>query len=383
MNINIFFYGSLLLYAAGIFISRLLVLYVIDKNNTTTAKWCSVSGKFNCNAVLTSPFSKLSKYIHLADIALAYYTTGLLLTVLSLINGYKNECLAVGFFPSTLLFAFTFFLLLYQSFIIKSWCKLCLLLTAIIWLQQLVEIIYVANIGSINEAIESDKFISFICNALFCVLISSTWLVLKPYILKAKETEQTRKQITKWKTNVHLFNTILKQQRFIETPTWSDDFVIGNAAAKLQLTTAFNPYCPACSYEYKMLKEILKLYPNHIGLTVKFRVITAIKSKHTEAVQYLLHEYFSQATENRINILEQWFDKHDLQVLKEKYGNINEQYKELMQKHEQWFNNAQITHTPTLFVNGYEFPQPFNLRDFKILIPKLIRSEKKQEQPVA
>jgi len=59
-----------------------------------------------------------------------------------------------------------------------------------------------------------------------------------------------------------------------------------------------------------------------------------------------LHEYFSQTEDNKINILEQWFEKHDLKQLKEKHGELNEPYNELMLKHEQWFTEAQITHTP-------------------------------------
>jgi len=110
---------------------------------------------------------------------------------------------------------------------------------------------------------------------LCCILISSAWIILKPYVLKAKEVEQTRKQITKWKTNTNLFNTLLKQQRFIDIFKWGDDFILGNPDATIQLTTAFNPYCPACSHEYRMLKEIIKLYPTNISVTVKFRVITA------------------------------------------------------------------------------------------------------------
>jgi len=109
MSNTILFYSSLLFCAAGVFISRLLVLHIIDKNNPVTEKWCKVNGKFNCNTVLTSSFSKIGKYTHLADIALVYYLTVLLLTILSFINGFKEIFLAIAFFPSIMLFAFTFF----------------------------------------------------------------------------------------------------------------------------------------------------------------------------------------------------------------------------------------------------------------------------------
>ena len=378
--LTLFILGFLFLAIFGVFLCKVIIFRLLKKSDPFAEYLCNTNENFNCDAVLESAFSKFGKNIHLGDIGLFYFSTQFLFLLLSIIND-QISVFTILLIPAVAAFITTLILLWYQWRVIKSWCKLCLLLTCIIWMQALLIFYYYfiqypyLSISYIDDLLSSKSIPSFL-TGIICLGIASIWFFIKPIILKANEVTNTRKQIMRWKNNPFLFGAVLKMQKKIETNLWSDDFVLGSEEATIKFMVAMNPYCPACAKEYKLLKNLLRVQHNNICIIIRFGVNLSKPSIGNQAVQHLVHSYHNTTSEKRDDILSDWYHSSNLNVLKSKYTDIDLGNFALLKKYEDWFKEAEIKHTPTLFLNGYEFPPPYRVTDMNILIPILLKNPK-------
>ena len=363
----------------GILICRLIILKGLKKTNAFINSLCSTKGNFNCDAVLESPLGRLSKYIHLGDVALVYFFAQFIFLVFAFINSLEKWDYVL-FIPATFAITATFILLLYQGLIIKSWCKLCLLLTTTIWTQWILCAVELYTkdsywISDYFDELSMNTGTTPFLNGFLFLLVTSAWFFIKPQIAKASEVETIKKQIDKWKTNVLFFNAVLQQQKKVQSNYWADDLILGNPNAEIRFIVALSPFCPACSRLFKQLNILLKTHFNEVSFAVRFAIKSNdIKNNKTQAALYLYHACMHANGEQRIRILENWFRRPNLILLKTRYKNINVQETPILQKYETWLQEYGITHVPVLFINGFEFPKPYMLNDLKFLIPHLLNN---------
>ena len=218
------------------------------------------------------------------------------------------------------------------------------------------------------EELFSDKSIPILFTGISCTAIASIWFFIKPSIIKAGEVDVARKQISSWKNNVQLFQTLLHQQKHIDTTIWDDDFVLGNREALIVMIVAMNPYCRTCGKEYEVLANLIKIHGNNLFIIIRFGADLSKPNLKNQAVQYLIHDYRQTPKELQVHVLSNWYTSSDLNHLKAKYPDIDLKDQSLLEKYEHWFKEVKIHYTPTLFLNGYQFPQPYNIADFKTLI---------------
>lgn len=361
----------------GILLCRLIILKQLKKKNFFLDNLCKTEGNFNCDAVLESPFSKLSKTIHLGDIGLFYFSAQFIFLLLSIINDL-NDCLRLLMIPVICSFLGTIVLLMYQWKVIKSWCKLCLLLTSVIWFQAISLFIYSFVINSNLASSYFDDLLSgqtlpTFFTGITCLSIASSWFFAKPIIMKANEVEKTRKQIIRWKNSIYLFWSVLKSQKKIDPQLWDDDFILGNKESPIKLIVALNPYCLACAREYKQLMDLLTMHHDSICIAIRFGVNLSKPGNKNLVVQYLIHSYFNTPNDMQAGILTDWFAKTQFKALQIKYPDIDLKEIGTLKRYEQWFKDTEIKYTPTIFLNGYEFQSPYTVSDLKKLVPKLVK----------
>jgi len=356
---------------AGIYTCSLIILHLQNRDSPVGAKLCSTDGKFNCDKVLRSNLGKISKNIHLADIGLAYFIFQSLFIIFESINGRMANCINVITFPCLFAFALTFFSFGYQAFLIRSWCKLCLIIAGIIWMQQLVLILGYAFRTDTHKdyfsqnAFRPDHLSSFLMLAA-TMAIASIWFFIKGLMATAGEAVTLKRKLYLFKKNANIFRAALKTQRTIDTTIWEDDFLLGSRNASTQLMVALDPYCPPCAREYKEILQLLQLFPDTILVVIRFHVSPNM-DKTTNAVRHLLQEYHSTPITRQPQILERWFST----LSPDKPETSNPAL--LLQKYQQWFEESKILHTPTFFINGHEFPKLYELSDLKMLMAKFLK----------
>ncbi|HLP48132.1 MAG TPA: vitamin K epoxide reductase family protein, partial [Candidatus Kapabacteria bacterium] len=144
----------------------------------------------NCHRVMDSPAARILG-IPMADLGILYFSGGFLVLFLSLLSGQLQSSLFTLGVLSVMLLPYTFFSIAYQAFVIHSWCRLCLMVQIISWIEF--ALFYFIVFAAPGEAGWAPQFPALFGFGTVLLL----WLVLRPifksYLLrKDKEVEVTR-----------------------------------------------------------------------------------------------------------------------------------------------------------------------------------------------
>lgn len=372
--------GYALLSLTGIIISAAIVGYASGVDNSISKSFCKV-GASDCQKVINSDFSRLLPNVHLPDIALAYFT-GLFLAQ-SFSSGVSFEVLTSLFIiPAGGAFLGTFMTLGYQAFK-GEWCKLCLILTAVIWMQAALIVLYLPSpfVLKIDNALLGQSLLAF--------ALGFGWILLKPFVTKSQKVDSQNITIRKWRQNPRWFQALLPLHKGIDQGIWSKEIFYGNPNGALQITLATGPYCQPCSVAHAQIEHIFGRYPEDIGIKIRF-VIKEAKPKDKEATMAVLNAYnqlvWHEPTDQPYfqnplsqQIIKDWFLHQDLKAFNKLYERQEEVHKEmesLLRQHIRWGQQFQIEQTPGFFVNGFEMPNPHTLADLNIFLDSYIEQLK-------
>jgi protein-disulfide isomerase len=372
---------SLLLVAtAGIFVSWMIVSRELGIDNKIADQVCGKEA--NCDSVINSKTIKLPFGIGWSDAGVIYFSF-LLLDILIFSFGENNSGLYnLLSILATCAIPVTFLSVYYQWRVIKKWCRLCLITVTLLWTQFFVllpHIISLTKNGFSNISLNNILLSSFL---LF--ITAAAWLCFKPLLKENKKLENENFAAKRFKQNTDVFVALLEKQRRIDTTPFNNDLQIGNPEARLQIIVACNPYCGPCAKAHETLNGLVER--NDIGLTVRFTIKTDNKEdKKLQAVEYIHQLVNEKETEYKRQVLHEWYKEMNLEKFKKNYQTIEQSSKtkinespfcnkvvKVLQEHEKWSNESKIIATPTIFINGYELPKQYNVKDLIGLIRGII-----------
>ena len=347
---------------AGLLVCVSIVLKTMGRDNAFVRQFCPAESESDCAEVLKH--GTLWKEVTLGDVGLMYFGAQLLFLLFAAGTGNVTAFFPALYVPAGLDFLLTFGLLAYQGFIIKQWCRLCLFVTAIIWVQAGLMGGHLQHLAAVST--------TSVITLLNCLLLSGTWLLIKPLVAKAEENKKIRDRFLKLKRIPSIFVTVLKQQRSVafNEPAQAR-IVLGNRDAPLQLLAVINPYCRACASEYPKIHQLLTKSADSIGVTIVFYVPGRFTAhKKTLAAQALTDAYFSDGDPVRQRrLFRDWFKIRKLRVWKSRWEPIVAHTDTgLLVRHETWCASNGIKFTPALFLNGYEVPDPYKIQDVSRMI---------------
>jgi hypothetical protein len=163
----------------------------------------------------------------------------------------------------------------------------------------------------------------------------------------------------------------------VDTTPFEHDFLIGKPDAPVKLTVAINLYCGPCKNELEKAKDLLAIYPGKVNLTLRL-----LKSGDKGESSGRLLKTWLGTLKQRNNglpdgqsLMDAWYEVMDKETFAS-FHPINGQQPEAevdryMQAHYNWVKKADITKTPTTFMNGYELPAAYRVKDLVPLIPGL------------
>ena len=362
--------GLLITTLAGCAIAVLIMQHELGISNELTEQLCSAGKHTDCDAVMHSKGSHLSKWLNWADAGIIYFASYSFLLVTLLYTGNA----AVIFLLAILSCAavpFTLFSLYYQWRIVKKWCTLCLLTVSVLWLQFffLLPVTLSLSKGDTWRLIAPSDllFTAFT----FCTISTAWLLLLNPAFKKNKDLRSKNFFLLRFKNNPDVFVTFLKQQRKADTTPFENDLQLGNPDAAVQIVIACNPYCSPCATAHKTLHELAEA--TDIGLTIRLSVKPEDnEDKRTIAGKYIMQVVNKMGTDFKRNVLHDWYALMDLEKFMKKYPLQKEtDIRQQLQAHEQWNKEAKIEFTPTLFINGYQLPRQYRTEDLKNLLKRM------------
>jgi len=249
---------------------------------------------------------------------------------------------------------------------------MCLIVIGIIWMQSGIVAFTALFFHSHFEIIYSSITVN-VLYFVFAFLIAATWFLVKRVVLKASEASKNNIELLQWKRNPKIFLSLLNRQKYVNVIHWDNDLIMGNPDAPVQLMAVCNPYCGPCAKTHKELTELIENYSEQVGLTVRFTVKANNKDdKRAIAVKYILTAYNKSKSSIEAHPVDVWFDKMNIDSFKKVYNfldnNKMEDWNNVLEQYEEWCNKADITYTPTIFLNGFELPKEYSVKSLQLLI---------------
>jgi uncharacterized membrane protein len=371
------FFLLMILSLGGLVITSLITLHNMGMDVAITEQLCSADGDNGCDKVLHSKAATILKGLGLSDAGLIYFMAlSIFLFLFTLSAGATLSLLIASVFGIGVLCSVLS--IFYQWLVLKSWCRLCLLVAGVTGLQFLV---LVGNMRLLTG--NSSGNILFILGVLLVsFLISSIiWYFGKQTITRSEDVLKKDINIAKWRRNPEVFLSLLSKQRKISGRKWENDIFLGDPNADVQIIVACSPYCFPCADAHKELSEILRLYKQAVGITIRLAIrSTAADDKRAIAAVHILDAYMNGSvahgadSSDREECIEDWFSLMDLALFKQKYPKTvdHEEHRPLLETHKKWGEEIKITHTPTIFIQGHELPKQYKVSDLKLLMTHII-----------
>lgn len=352
----------------GVAATILLLIYEIDKTNSFVKSICTAGKQTNCDAVLNSKAGKIFG-ISWAEAGFFYFAaTTLLLLWPGLSFAGKLPFIAIA---ATLAAAYIPFSIYYQYKVVKQWCPLCLAVQAILTVEFLWAItsFWVSQNYSLNSLLSSSLFPFPLGRIGWAVLLPLVfWYLLKPLLLSFKNAPIYNAAYKRLLYNPEIFNGLLQQQQAAPQGWQTLGIDIGNPSATNTIIKVCNPYCGPCAKAHPVLEEIVK-HNNDVKVKVIFTATNKETDRANKPVKHLLAIAAKQSLHQTEEALDTWYmaDKKDYEAFAAKYP-MNGELKQQEQKIElmkQWCDDAEITATPTIFVNGKRLPETYNINELK------------------
>ncbi len=342
----------------GMVVGGLLLWYEIDKHNPVLQKICSGSKKVNCNAVLNSKQATfLFDAFSWSEIGFAYFfgTSSFLL-----LRGFSFSALAITGWLSLLSLPFIISSLIYQGAILKQWCKLCIAIQGVLVL----EIVLVLFTNWYAKPLDISLLPAFIVMSVLPIL---SWKLLKPLLERSKESNFYKRNFLQLKNNPNVFTGLLQKSKKIQHPTDGMGIIFKNDIAKYSVIKVCNPYCGPCAEAHPILEELVE--KGVINLQILFASSTDSKDYKAKPVRHFLAIDSQGDKEQTQKALDDWYlaENKDYETFADKYpmnGELIQQMDKIKMMRD-WCTEEKITYTPTIFINGYELPKEYQIKDLK------------------
>lgn len=356
--LSAFAYSALLLCKhTGIIVSGLLLWYEIDKYNPTLQKICTAgSGKTNCNAILSSSKAKIFSWLSWSEVGFFYFAGGFLV-----LNLYPQSANIVAWLNVASL-PYIIFSLGYQKFIAKQWCPLCLAVQGLLFFE------FVFGYTGGFLTMPATAFIQIGLIFLFPVIF---WYFIKPHLLKEQENKTKKYELVRLKNNKEIFDALLSKQKQITHSTEGLGITLGNSNAANTLIKVCNPYCGPCAKAHPEIERLLEENKN-----LKVQIIFTATNKEGDSKALPVKHLLAIAEKNNEPVtkkaLDDWYlsEEKNYELFAAKYpmnGEIKMQEIKV-EAMDKWCRAADISFTPSIFINGHQLPELYNIRDLNYLL---------------
>ena len=348
----------------GVLVTSLLLWHEIDNNNPLLNKVCTGIIKGNCDAILSGKQSKLLSWLSWSEVGFFYFAGGLLTL---LFTEPLISSIAIIAYLNILALPYTVFSIYYQGRVAKQWCIFCLAVQALLILGG---INVIAN--GLLLPLQQIPIALFIKSIMFYLSPVLLWYAIKPYLLRLQEAKNTKREYMRIKLNPEIFETLLKKQKQITFSTDGIGIDLGNPEATNIIIKVCSPYCKPCSRAHPMIEKLLEEISN---LKVKI-IFTTPNDPAQNSYKPVCHLLAIAAQNNEgkeiKQALDDWYltDNKDYERFATKFpmnGEINKQGEKLEAMYN-WYNNMEVQFTPTIFINGYQLPEVYNIEDLKYFL---------------
>ncbi len=342
----------------GLAVSVLLLIYEIDKSNTFVKNICTGGVKTNCNAVLGS---KAAKIFNVSWSELGFFYFSFLFLFLLIPGTIFEEKKSVFTYLSFLTASYIPYSIYYQYRIAKQWCRMCLFVQAILFLNFVWALLYGDFILKINL-----QTVSLIIGcSIFPVLL---WYTLKPVILKANDASKFSSAYKRLFSTPGVLNLTLAEQPDAPDGWQQFGIVKGNPNAQNIILKVCSPSCGHCDKAHKTFNEIIE-NNNDVKIVTVYDIWEEGNNRRDPVRHFLALTELGDGKQIE-EAMNYWYlnENRNYETLKEMYPlpqDLLEKQDEIITQMAEWCKTAEIEYTPTVYVNGKQLSSTFKLEDLK------------------
>lgn len=351
----------------GLAMSFVIAKHELGINSFIANKFCSgVSERFDCNKVINSKAANFWGLFNFSDVGIVYFSSLTLLWIFTSKGGYSFINIILITF---LALPFTIFSVLYQYFIVKKWCTLCLSVIAILWLQALSFLTLRYEFASLSFNLMEFGLI------IFPILVSVIiWRFLLLKLKKEKELSELKIEHLKFKRNYEIFKGLISKSKAYNYQIKNiQEIRLGNLNSTFNITLITNPLCGYCKETHQIIKDILHSFYKNLQVTVRFNVSLQNNSTDTKIALRLLNLFRTDGLEKCLVAMDEIYNQLGAKDWLKKWGEPEKgKYMQVIKSQKQWCTDNSINFTPEILINGRSFPKEYNRSDIKYFIEDLM-----------
>lgn len=341
----------------GLVISAILLWSEVDKDNSAIKEFCTGGKNIDCSTVINS--YSLGGLISLSNLAFAYFFSGFFYLLLTSFSGSALQLLSYLSFANLVIVPVSLY---YQGIKIKKWCVLCLWVSAVLVLEILVSQILLENLEPLGLQEVALFLLLFVGSVL-------AWLSLKPYLLAKNDLQMQKSKLKRFMVNKEIFDYFLSGSRKLtQSPEGLGIFLKGQSP-KFHVLKVCSPYCGPCAKTHPILEDLYER--GNIDLQIIFQPGGGDEAK-LKIISHLMAVASNENPNETRRALDEWYleDKKDYSAFAKKYPMTVELAKQesKIQSMQHWCEAENITHTPTIFINGNELPEAYTAEDLKYIL---------------
>jgi len=326
-------------------------------------RFCYKKEYFDCNKVLSSNAARIFNTISLADIGTVYFLTGIFVMLLYLLNGIPNAILLL-FYGAVSGLPFVLFSGIYQKYILKKWCPLCLGVIGLILIENLVFLLYPGEVFPNTSFLLAG--IALTVSLTFSILIV---LYFKNLLKAQAESFASKLQSLRIKRNPEVLYSLFNRQKTTEVPK-KHNIVIGNSKAHIVITTLLSPMCNPCKKLTGEIMELIIKQPEYFCWQIRFDGVEKEEGNLNKIQLHLMQLCNRAKDENlKLKIISDWYSKQSFRWFSAKYpvreitSEITSNFAEIIIENQK----LGLKKLPVLWVNDKELPEEYSIADIPYL----------------
>ena len=367
---------------AGAGIGLLLAAKELGVRYEAVEAFCNSGKSTNCDRVLASDEATLFGEFTLSDAVLGYFLFQLAALFLWLIQASPApSVLPLLLALSLVSLPVVGYSIYLQGWKLQSWCRLCLLVSAVLVIQTTLFGYYSST--DLFEWRQATTGGTIQLLLLLLTAATATFL-LKSGLQEGKKAEEGEMAAKRVKYSPEVFFHMLTKERQIDTKPIENEIVMGWTEAPMEITMAASLHCKPCQKGFEGLADLVDQFPDLVKANIRLNVPPNSNKEEKGTImpeRLILNHWFYQnlqgngATTKIQEIIKEWYEISDIDRFLEQYPvmeNGNRKTLDALEKQMfHWFKAQKIQGTPTYFLNGYAFPMQYKIEDLNLLIPAL------------
>ncbi len=340
----------------GLYVSGEIFETTNNQSSYLGQKICGQEEESGCNKVLKSS----DYHITLFSLNDLFFSFLLSIIILTLLNAGFGSVHTLIYLIALIVVVST---IIIQGFILKTWCRLCLLSSSIV-LGQILVIIVGSSFSEISIMGDSSIFLFlknlFTYGLLFSIVLLGIYsyrkLKIQNYKLSASEIDLLR-----FKRSPKTIKRALADTRSIEHIEDVNQLVFGNSETSQTICLVLSTTCGFCK---KAFEKFYDFYCKN-GSGSKFFLILnhyrTTSSKRNDIAATMINFYRNNKPDEFLKMMNRWFQHRDAdKFFDEVVVNFTDEDYQILLRQRGWCEKNELFQTPILIINDKIMPDYYD-----------------------